>query len=343
MTDFDADVDPVRIAAALTVAVALLVVLVGAFGHGEVLAAASEADLSIYAIGFAVMGGCLLLRGVVWNRLLESARYDGRFPPVLGLYLATRFAKYVTPYGQVVAPPGVAYVLSRRSNVEYEAGLAAIVGGIFANTLPYYTFGGFGLAYLLVGWQVTGSLQAYAVAFLGTIAAGVAGAALLWYRRGAVERVLLAGVSPIRRVLGSIRPSLARSLHPEHVRKRLEGFYGTLETIAADRAALLAVLVLGHLAWFLFALPLYLTGLAMGAGVPLAVALLVVAFSKVGFLAPTPGGLGGVEVTIAGVLALLAPVDPATALAIALLYRVVAYWLAVVVGALAAIALSLWW
>ncbi|TYL39437.1 lysylphosphatidylglycerol synthetase family protein [Natronococcus pandeyae] len=337
------DLEFARVASAFAVAVVLLAVLVGAFGWEDVLLAAARADLAIYAIGFAAMIGCLSLRGVVWDRILESSGYDGAFPPVLGLYLATRFAKYVTPYGQVVAPPGVAYVLTQRSSVEYEEGLAAIVGGIFVNYLPYYTFGGFGLAYLLLYWRVAGSLWTYAVAFLATIAAVVVVAALLWFRRDAVETVLLAALSPVRSALERIRPSLADPLRPEPVRNRLDGFYRTLETISADRTTLLAVLVIGHLAWFLFALPLYLTALAMGEAVPLALAILVVALSKVGFVAPTPGGLGGVELTIAGVLALLAPVDAATAFAIGLLYRVVAYWLAVVVGGIAAIALSLWW
>ncbi|WP_293031773.1 lysylphosphatidylglycerol synthase transmembrane domain-containing protein [Natronococcus sp.] len=343
MTEFDTEVDVARAAAAFAIAVALLVVLVGAFGHEDVLVAASRAELPIYALGFAAMVGCLSLRGAVWNRVLGSAGYDGPFTPILGLYLATRFAKYVTPYGQVVAPPGVAYVLAQRSDVEYEEGLAAIVGGIFVNYLPYYTFGGFGLAYLFVGWRVTGSVRTYAVAFLGTVGAVVAIAVLLWVRRDVVERTLLAVAAPIRRLLESVRPSLARSFRPENVRDRLEGFYRTLETISADRATLLAVLAIGHLAWFLFALPLYLTALAMGEPISLAVAVLAVALSKVGFLTPTPGGLGGVELTIAGVLALLTPVGAATALAIGLLYRVVAYWLSVVVGAVAAIALSLWW
>jgi glycosyltransferase 2 family protein len=345
MNDFDVNIDLVRVATAFVVAVVLLAVLVGAFGREEVFLAASEADLAIYAVGFAAMIGCLSLRGAVWNRVLGSVGYDGPFPPILGLYLATRFAKYVTPYGQVVAPPGVAYVLTSRSSVdvEYEEGLAAIVGGILVNYLPYYTFGGFGLAYLLVGWRVTGSLRTYVAAFLATVGVVVAVAVLLWYRRDAVETALLAALAPIRRLLESIRPSLARPLRPANVTERLEGFYGALETISADRTTLLAVLVIGHLAWFLFALPLYLTALAVGESVPLAVAILVVALSKIGFVAPTPGGLGGVELTIAGVLALLVPVDPATAFAIGLLYRVVAYWLSVVVGGLAAIGLSLWW
>ncbi|MDG5758580.1 flippase-like domain-containing protein [Natronococcus sp. A-GB1] len=343
MMELDIEVDVARVAAAFAIAVALLAVLASAFGHEDVLVAASRAELPIYALGFAAMVGCLSLRGVVWDRVLGSAGYDGPFPPILGLYLATRFAKYVTPYGQVVAPPGVAYALARRSGVEYEEGLAAIVGGIFVNYLPYYTFGGFGLAYLLVGWRLTGSVRTYAVAFLGTIGAVVAVAIVLWLRRDGVERTLLAVAAPIRRLLESVRPSLARPLRPENLRDRLAGFYRTLDAISADRATLFAALALGHLAWFLFALPLYLTAMAVSEPIPLAVAILAVALSKVGFLTPTPGGLGGVELTIAGVLALLAPVSAAAAFAIGLLYRVITYWLSVIVGAVAAIALSLWW
>jgi len=75
--------------------------------------------------------------------------------------------------------------------------------------------------------------------------------------------------------------------------------------------------------------------------VPFGVAVLVVAVSKVGFVVPTPGGIGGVEATIAGALTLLTPMSVALATATAILFRFSTYWFVVFVGGGTSVALTL--
>jgi uncharacterized membrane protein YbhN (UPF0104 family) len=80
---------------------------------------------------------------------------------------------------------------------------------------------------------------------------------------------------------------------------------------------------------------LYFCLLAFGVHLSFATALLILTLGVgVGAATPTPGGLGGFEAgLVAGFVAY--HVDSATALAIALLYRFISYWLALAVGALA--------
>jgi uncharacterized membrane protein YbhN (UPF0104 family) len=76
---------------------------------------------------------------------------------------------------------------------------------------------------------------------------------------------------------------------------------------------------------------------AQAAGLHLSLAVLFVIFTlgiSLGTATPTPGGLGGFEAGLfAGLVAYNVPAGPA--LAVALLYRLISYWLALVVGAAA--------
>jgi len=78
--------------------------------------------------------------------------------------------------------------------------------------------------------------------------------------------------------------------------------------------------------------------LALGVQLPFAAVLLVLSFGVgAGTFIPTPGGLGGFEAgLVAGFIAY--DVSGATALAAALLFRLVSYWLPLAIGALALVA-----
>ncbi|MGH7193055.1 MAG: lysylphosphatidylglycerol synthase transmembrane domain-containing protein, partial [Candidatus Saccharimonadales bacterium] len=83
---------------------------------------------------------------------------------------------------------------------------------------------------------------------------------------------------------------------------------------------------------------LYFCLKALGLQLPLASVMLVFTFGLgAGSIVPTPGGLGAFEAGLtAGLVAY--GIDPAPALAAALLYRLISYWLPLLVGAGAFIA-----
>jgi len=75
--------------------------------------------------------------------------------------------------------------------------------------------------------------------------------------------------------------------------------------------------------------------LALGVHLPFIVVVLIFSFGlSTGTVTPTPGGLGGFEAGLtAGFVAY--HVGSASALAIALLFRLISYWLMLAIGALA--------
>jgi uncharacterized protein (TIRG00374 family) len=100
-------------------------------------------------------------------------------------------------------------------------------------------------------------------------------------------------------------------------------------------------LVVSHLShqlgWLCLAVALSASALALDAAVPFGVVLFAVPASLLVDVRPLPGGLGGVEFVLAGMLAALAGLDLGVAAAVTLRYRLCSYWFVVAVGDVAAL------
>lgn len=150
--------------------------------------------------------------------------------------------------------------------------------------------------------------------------------------------VLLAGII----IVSQIRP-LALWLLAVWARLPLVGrfapvlteFYEGSFALFRPRATLLAV-GLGAVSWLGEGIGFYI--LLLGLGLPssgdlLALAIFVLSFSTiVGAVTALPGGLGAAEVSIAGMLALLANLSPAIASAATLLIRLATLWFGLALG-----------
>lgn len=325
---------------ALGLALVVLAVFVLAVGWEDVYLATARASLDIYGLAFV---GCLFMlisRSRVWYILLS--RVDERRPYWLvgSVFLTAMFAKYVTPYGQVTSGVGMAAVVSRYYESAYEESLAAILSADFLNYVPYYTLGGGALAYLLFVDALPASLGAY----LLIAGAGVLGLALMviaiWWGRASVKRTVVNAGRRFRAAIVERSPRIARVLSRENIRSRFQGFSATLGLLSKDRETIVIAAIWAHLAWLGLAGALFSSALAVGVQLSISVTFLSLALSKAGFVIPTPGGVGGVEIALAGVLYLLSPMGVATATAVAILYRFSTYWFTVLLGGISSIALT---
>lgn len=329
-----------RAAIAIVIALFLLGIFVVAVGWDDVLVAIQRASLSTYAVAFLGTLVCFAFRSAVWRHVLTVVDEPRPYWLILGVFLTATFAKYVTPYGQVASGVGVAALVSRYTNAAYEESLAAILSADFLNYLPYYTFGLFGVIYVVSLESPPIDLRSYALPVVGLVAAIVLAILFVWTRRSLVLSVVFRATSALRRLVARLSERKAAELNRENVERRLEGFYTTLELVSKNRRTMTVALVYAHVAWLGLAFALYATALALDSPVSVGVAILVVALSKLGFLIPTPGGLGGVEATIVTTLVLLTPTSVAVATAIAILYRFATYWFTVFVGGGTSVALT---
>lgn len=330
-----------RILLAFGIALSLIGIFVYAVGWEDVLAAVSRTSPTIYALAFASMLLCLFCRTLVWHLILGIVDSRRPFWLITGVFLTSMFAKYVVPYGQITSGVGIAAIISRYYETEYEQGLAGVLSADFLNYIPYYSFGTLGAIYVLTVYSPADAFSTWIapVLLLLVILATVLG--LMKWRRQVLLSVVLRVTSTINRLHSRLVGRELGILNPENVKQRFRGFFTTLELVSRDRRSVLAALVLAHTGWFALAGTLYFTSLAMDHQIPVGVAFFVLAMSKLGFVVPTPGGIGGVEFTLASVLYILSPIGFATATAIALLWRISSYWFTILLGGLTAIAVTI--
>jgi uncharacterized protein (TIRG00374 family) len=308
----------------------LLYLFAAGIGLRDVTQALARADPRWLAAGCLSTVLCLALWGKAWQVVLGVAGIDVPYHRLIVTYFAATFANYVTPLGQAGGEPFIAYVLSRDTEASYEDSLASVVTADLLNLLPFFSFSAIGMSVLLLQAQLPtvakGLAQGLLVMAVGVPALVAAG----WRYRERVRGGVLRLVEPLSRVTSRISVDGAA--------RRIDDLFEAFDRIAQDRVALVKAVVFAYLGWVFFALPLYFAGQTLGVPVDLLLVLFIVPASTLAGLTPSPGGLGGVEFALVALLVALTPVGTVAALAVALVYRVMSYWFALVVGAGAAFA-----
>lgn len=147
---------------------------------------------------------------------------------------------------------------------------------------------------------------------------------LVWRVRGRAVRWISRILEPVASRVGFV--------DADRIEERATRFFSLLGDLGARRSWAAETLAFAYVGWVFFALPLWLAGRAVGVSLPLQLVAFVVPASAMASLLPTPGGLGGVEAAVTGLLVALAGVATPTAAAIALLYRVASFWFVIPVG-----------
>jgi uncharacterized protein (TIRG00374 family) len=313
-------------------AVALLVLALLAAGIGVEAIAAELAgtDVRWLAVGCLSTAVGLVAWARAWQVVLRVVGVPVSLGNIVVTYYAATFANYVTPLGQAGGEPFIAFVLSRDTEASYEDSLASVVTADLLNLLPFFSFAAVGTAVLVVRTTLPQEIRGVAVALV-VFAVGVpAAAGAGWRFRGPLGRLAIRLVAPVAR--------RTRFLSVEGIREHLHELNEAFERIAADPRALAHALVFSYVGWLFFALPLYFAVLAIGGSISLWLVFFVVPASTLAGLTPSPGGLGGVEAALVGLLVVLAGFSTASGYATATVYRLASYWFALGAGGLAAIA-----
>ncbi len=333
------------------VGLAVVLAFVYWVGAEDVIAAFGEVGVrwSLVAVLPAVLG--YVFRGLVWTRVLSVVEHRVSRVRIFLVYLASTAVKFVSPYGQVSALPVMTYLLVRYSDAGYDDGFASVLSiDVSSYPAPLMTFGGLGLIYLFAT-EVPSEFSGYPLALALFFLVMAAPIAILLLARGFVEEFAVYGAGAVSSVVElflvtSNRLGLDRSatsgslkrllefLEPDNVREHVRGFYETVDAVLDSKEVVAVALLHSHVAWFLLAVPLYFLLLAAGEPTSVFIVVLIVAVSRLGVFVPLPGGLGAVDVLLAGVTVLLTPLGLGTATAVMLVYRLLTYWMPVVAGAL---------
>jgi len=311
------------------IALVLLYLFGTVVGWAEIARTLRGADPRWFALALASTTVGLAVWAKAWDEVLCVIDVDIPFPSLVVTYFAGTFADYVTPMGKAGGGPLIAYLLSTDDRITYHQSLATLTTADLLNLVPYFVFavvGGVGLA-IRGGLPNRADLLAGA---LGAVAVAVGGSGYLaWRYRTAVTDSLVGALTPVVGRLPFVNVAT--------VREEIHGFYEEMDRIADEPRLLGYTLAFGVVGWVLFTVPLYLAGRTVGVTLDPLVVLFVVTASTVAGLVPTPGGLGGVEFALVGLLVAVTPLSAGSAAAIALIYRVASYWYVLAVGGLAAL------
>ncbi|GAB7093122.1 hypothetical protein JCM30237_02740 [Halolamina litorea] len=298
-------------------------------GWAAVTETLGEADPRWIAAGAASTLLCLGTWTGSWQRVLAGVGVRIPWSSLVVDYYAATFVNYVTPLGRTSGAPVSAYVLSTDHRAPYREALATVATVSTFNVAPMLTFAGVGALAVARRGDVPGEVTPFLAAIGGLCVALPLLALVLWHQS---ERV----VGTVTRAATWLS---ARTSHvdPTGIERRVTEFFLLLDRFGNARWRLVELFVLSYVGWTLFAAPMWFAAKALGVHLdPLLVAF-VVPTSTLASVVPTPGGVGGVEAAIVGLLTGLTGVSAATAGAIALLYRLSGYWFVIAVGGLAAL------
>lgn len=323
--------------------VAILVTLfIGAlFVHGigarRLRGAILTADTEIVAAVIGVALLVILLRGVALGVLLDILGYSVPTPRIVSVYAVTTVVSTVVPGGRTGGAPVNGHVVARAAGADYEDGVVAVVIASLLSNLAIGMLGLCGVVYLFVT-SPGGTVTRAATATVALFGLAVLGAGGLWRVRGRVYSKTVSAVVRITWVAGRLPyvPSAGR----EAIERRVSALADSVAQLweGSQRQVTVAG-VLFAVAHGLTVVALWLSFLAVDQTVHPGVLLAVIPVAVVTAVVPTPGGFGGVDVALVGLLtagtAAIAPVAGAAVL----VYRTATSGPALLVGGPAVVAM----
>lgn len=327
-----------RVLLAFGLSLLLLAGFVAIIGPGTLAGVLATTDPWLFAVGFGAMLVTLLFWSEGLRPLLRDAGGGVASPkPIFLAYSAAMLGRQLVPMGAVTAPAMTAYTVDREVSLSYTGTLAVVTVAEFVSTVASLLLMAFCLPFLLVSGPPVSQTRLLVGTLVGFVTVFALLALAFWYRRRTVGRVLRGTSVLLQRTVGKLSGRLHDSLAPARAGRGLDRFYETVDVLAGNRRTLVLSLGLHQIGWLCSAIPLYTSGLALGVDLPIPLVVLLVPLSHLVAVLPLPGGLGGIEIVLTGLLAALVGIELPLAAAIVLLYRICSYWFLLLVGAVAAV------
>jgi hypothetical protein len=248
------------------------------------------------------------------------------------VFSGAMFSNNVTPFGQAGGEPVTALLINRATDTEYETGLAAIASVDTLNFVPSITIALIGAGYYAT--EVTlGRRLEIAIGAVGLLALVVPSLVYVgWTHRYALEHRVVAALVPAIRSIARLVPRVTVPT-AEGLERRITGFFRAIERVAANPRGLTVALALSSLGWGCQMAALWFAFVAIGHPIAFSIALFVVPIGAIAGVTPLPGGAGGIEWTLAILIAAASPaVGFKLATAGVVLFRGFVYWTPVVLG-----------
>lgn len=270
--------------------------------------------------------------GYSLRTVLEIIGIDISFRTAFFILNGAVFANNVTPFGQAGGEPITALLISKATATEYERGLAAIASVDSINFIPSTTLALIGALYYATRVSFGRHLQYVIGSFAVLVLVGTCVSYLAYRHRSRVQSGVIGLLTPIGQRLGRVVPGITPPTR-ERITARVGGFVTAIRRVAGNRRGLVVALVASTAGWVFQMLGLWVAFLAIGSSIPFTLLLFVVPMGALAGITPLPGGAGGIEAMLVGLLSVLAgTLALETILAGVVIFRGVVYWLPMAIG-----------
>lgn len=289
------------------VSFAILYFLIKNIDINGVIAVSKNLDISIYVLAIAVHYSSFYIRGLRWKKLLNAIQIRAATPALTEMVFLSWFANSIVPakIGDVYR----SYLLKKYNSAPMSTSLGTIVVERI-----------FDIAVLLILLSVSG-----AILFKDKMPGQILQSLEVGY--------ILLGLVILGLVLLKVFKDHIIQIVPNKFVMIFENLYRSVYDSFSNTNTFVNVSVLTVVSWFLESGRFLLVTRALGVDLDLPVIIFVVlAASLLTAIPLTPAGLGAVEVSIVGILAIMG-IDTAIGTSIALLDRLISYWSILAVGA----------
>ena len=309
----------------------VLTVLGAVVGIERVVEGLASTDLRVATAALGTAALWLIMWGLSLYVALRTLCVDVTPQRAVLVYASATFLNGLTPFAQVGGEALSAAVLSRSTDIEYETGLAAVMTVDLVNLVPSPLFVIAGLASLVAAGERTSEFRFVAITIFGVSMAAAAVGMLLWRFRTGVGRsfirVSVGVVAATNRLTGRVM-----SVDTVHLTDRIESFLDGIGRVFDHRRGLMACLGLSTVGWACLVLAFWLSLRAVGNPVPVGLVAFILPVGMLAIAVPLPGGVGGIEAALVGLLVAVGEVPIASATAGVMLYRGVTYWTSLLFG-----------
>lgn len=313
---------------------------IGAFIYSvnisQLVQALTDIHLGWLAVACVSVILTFVFRGVIWYGVFRSAGVT------ISLWKSTKIqfigwaTKLVVPAGYVAIQPVIAKKLSNNTTVETEKILSFITVGDILNFAPLYTLTVVGIVTLSLQRAIPQTISMYLI-LSGVLAIFTIGLIIVgYYKRNVTEAVTLFLITQFNRLVKVVpwQKTDRYQVSVDSINSRLENTYDSIDLLVDNRLFLFFLFGLSHIGVVFYVLIFYATIVSVGVQTTFFVAVLLVLISKVGLLVPLPGGLGGVEAVLFAGLVLLTQGSVVEITIIVVIYRILTYWIVIVLGGL---------
>lgn len=291
--------------------------------------ALQSASLPLLVPAFAAGMGVLLIFGYTWYRFLTKVGIGMGYLGALRLFLAGQFMNSITPLGQFGGEPFMAYIIRKNADTSYEKAFSTVFSADIVNGIPVLTFVLGGSLYLMLFSSINDIILQTVYAGVGLTVLGGLIVYLLWFKAGVVENYLLNVLRFFSNLLGT-----GESL-VEKAEERLQRVQNSFEAIGENPRHLFETAVVAHLSFVFQVVCLYFIMLSLNQPVDFTPLYFIIAIAGLANFAPTPGGSGAYEATMAGILTFFLNIQLPVAITVAILFRLTTYWPGLIIGYLA--------